>query len=129
MNRNFAVFSSARRIRMEDQSYQENLAWRIFQETDPPEPMKTRIKVAKGEFDAVKKITRQLPTRIFGRILGAPQEDLPWLVQKGDELIANTNPDFTDNVQDKMTTDEYRMMPFNSPAGAELFECPQRIRR
>ncbi|MCX8508656.1 MAG: cytochrome P450, partial [Rhodobacteraceae bacterium] len=34
---------------------------------------------------------------------------------------ANTDPDFTDHVLDKMTTDEFRMMPFNSPAGAELF--------
>jgi cytochrome P450 len=42
-------------------------------------------------------------------------------VEKGDALIANTDPDFTAHVLDKMTTDEFRMMPFNSPAGAELF--------
>lgn len=149
MNRNFAVFSSARGIRMEDQSYEEYLARRTFQEIDPPEHMKTRIKVAKafskpvvaqfeqdlrditneildntlelGEFDAVKLIARQLPMRMLGRILGTPDEDLPWLVEKGDALIANTDPDFTDHVLDQMTTDEYRMMPFNSPAGAELY--------
>lgn len=149
MNRNFAVFSSARGIRMEDQTYEEYLARRTFQETDPPEHMKTRIKVAKafskpvvadfeepirelcdeildealelGEFDATKVIARQLPMRMLGRILGTPDEDLPWLVEKGDALIANTDPDFTDHVLDKMTTDEYRMMPFNSPAGAELY--------
>ena len=44
-----------------------------------------------------------------------------WLVEKGDALIANTDPDFTDHVLDKLDTDEYRMMPFNSPAGAELY--------
>ena len=48
MNRNTAVFSSARGIRMEDQSYEEYLARRTFQETDAPEHMKTRIKVAKA---------------------------------------------------------------------------------
>jgi cytochrome P450 len=42
-------------------------------------------------------------------------------VDKGDALIANTDPDYTAHVLDKMTTDEFRMMPFNSPAGAELF--------
>ena len=36
-------------------------------------------------------------------------------------LIANTDPEFTDHVLDKMDTDEFRMMPFNSPAGAELY--------
>ena len=149
MNRNFAVFSSARGIRMEDQTYEEYLARRTFQETDPPDHMKTRIKVAKAfskpviaefendiraicaeildrvleekEFDAVKIIARELPMRMLGRILGTPDADLPWLVERGDALIANTDPDFTDHVLDKMTTDEFRMMPFNSPAGAELF--------
>ncbi|MYM56184.1 cytochrome P450 [Thalassovita mangrovi] len=149
MNRQPQVFSSARGIRMEDQTYEEYLARRTFQETDPPEHMMTRIKVAKafskpviaefendirklcddildvalqkGAFDATKDIARQLPMQMLGRILGLPEEDLPWLVEKGDALIANTDPDFTDHVLDKMTTDEFRMMPFNSPAGAELY--------
>ena len=143
------LLSSARGIRMEDQTYEEYLARRTFQETDAPEHMKTRVKVAKafskpviaqfegiirdlcgpildaalekGTFDATKEIARQLPMRMLGRIVGLPDEDLPWLVEKGDALIANTDPDFTRHVLDKMTTDEFRMMPFNSPAGAELF--------
>ncbi len=149
MNRNFKVFSSARGIRMEDQSHEEYLARRTFQETDPPEHMKTRIKVARAfsktviaefeddirglavgvldralqaqEFDATRVIARQLPMFVLGRILGTPEADLPWLVEQGDALIANTDPDFTDHVLDKMDTDEFRMMPFNSPAGAELY--------
>jgi len=155
MNGNAKVFSSARGIRMEDQSYEEYLARRTFQETDAPEHMKTRIKVAKafskpviaqfegdiralcdeildtalplGTFDATKEIARQLPMRMLGRIIGTPDEDLPWLVEKGDALIANTDPDFTDHVLDKMDTDAYRMMPFNSPAGAELYEYAKEL--
>ncbi len=143
------LLSSARGIRMEDQSYDEYLARRTFQETDPPEHMATRIKVAKAfskpvvagfeeqiralcaeildaalareTFDATKEIARELPMRMLGRILGTPDADLPWLVEKGDALIANTDPDFTDHVLDRMQTDEYRMMPFNSPAGADLY--------
>jgi cytochrome P450 len=108
---------------MEDQTYEEYLARRTFQETDAPEHMKTRVKVAKafskpviaqfegssatfaapssmrrwpkGTFDATKEIARQLPMRMLGRIVGLPDEDLPWLVEKGDALIANTDPDFT----------------------------------
>ena len=143
------LLSSARGIRMEDQTYEEYLARRTFQETDAPDHMQTRVKLAKafskpvvagfeqvirdltgpildaalakGTFDATKEIARQLPMRMLGRILGLPDEDLPWLVEKGDQLIANTDPDFTSHVLDKMTTDEFRMMPFNSPAGAELY--------
>lgn len=150
MNGNFEVFSSAQGIRMEDQTYEEYLARRTFQETDPPEHMKTRVKVArafskdvigqfesvirelcveildkalaKDEFDATKDIARELPMRVLGRILGTPDEDLPWLVEKGDALIANTDPDFTEHVLDKMTTNEFRMLPFNSPAGADLYQ-------
>ena len=150
LNRDTGLMSSAQGIRMEDQSYEEYLARRTFQETDPPEHMKTRIKVAKafsapvvagfeaqirqlcdeildvalekGTFDATKEIARQLPMRMLGQILGTPEADLPWLVEKGDALIANTDPDFTEHVLDKMDTDAYRLMPFNSPAGAELFD-------
>jgi len=149
MNKNTAVFSSARGIRMEDQSYEEYLARRTFQETDPPEHSQTRmllmrafsrtvmaqyeddirtlcreildVALAKGTFDATKDIARQLPMRMLGRVLGLPEADLPWLVEKGDALIANTDPDFTSHVLDRMDTDEFRMMPFNSPAGAELY--------
>ena len=149
LNRQTDLLSSAQGIRMEDQSYEEYLARRTFQETDPPDHMATRIKVAKafskpvmaafedyiraicvdsldsvlpqGTFDATKAIARELPMRMLGRIIGTPDEDLPWLVEKGDALIANTDPDFTTHVLDKMTTDEFRMMPFNSPAGADLY--------
>ncbi|MDP5218599.1 cytochrome P450 [Ruegeria sp. 2205SS24-7] len=149
MNKNTEVFSSARGIRMEDQSYEEYLARRTFQETDPPEHSQTRMKLFKAfsrttmaqyeddirqicvdilddvlereTFDATKEIARQLPMRMLGRIVGLPDEDLPWLVEKGDALIANTDPDFTSHVLDKLETDEFRMMPFNSPAGAELY--------
>ncbi|MDK3018969.1 cytochrome P450 [Pseudodonghicola flavimaris] len=149
MNKNTAVFSSARGIRMEDQSYEEYLARRTFQETDPPEHSQTRMllmrafsrpvmaqyendirqlcdeildaALEKGTFDATREIARQLPMRMLGRVMGLPEADLPWLVEKGDALIANTDPDFTSHVLDKMDTDEFRMMPFNSPAGAELY--------
>jgi len=46
----------------------------------------------------------------------------PWLVEKGDALIGNSDPDFTEHVVDKMDTSAYRMMPFRSPAGLELYE-------
>ena len=156
-NRNSALLSSAQGIRMEDQSREEYLARRTFQETDPPEHSVTRKIVNEAfskkiidqsediirnlcndildnalshdEFDAASLISRQLPMRMLGRVLGLPAEDLDWLVTKGDELIANLDPDYTDFVLDKVDTDEFRLMPFRSPAGAQLFEYAKKIMR
>ncbi|WP_299745601.1 cytochrome P450 [uncultured Tateyamaria sp.] len=144
------LFSSAQGIRIEDQSHEEYLARRTFQETDPPEHTVTRRAVnpafAKpvvaqfeplirelaqnivaealehSEFDAVDKIAKRLPMLMLGRILGVPDADLDWLVERGDALIGNTDPDFTNTVIDKVDTDAYRMMPFRSPAGVELYD-------
>ena len=148
-NRQTDLLSSARGIRIEDQSHEEYMARRTFQETDPPEHTRTRMRVAKafsrqviagfedtirqlcndildqalseGEFDAAKAISRQLPMRMLGQILGIPDKDLDWLVTKGDELIANTDPEYTEHVHDKVDTDDFRLMPFRSPAGADLY--------
>lgn len=150
MIRDTETFTSARGIRMEDQSHAEYLARRTFQETDGAEHRKVRMKVARafsgpviktfeeeiralcrdildhalglGEFDATAEIARQLPMQMLGRILGLPEADLPWLVEKGDALISNTDPDFTAHVLDRLETDAFRLMPFNSPAGAELYD-------
>jgi len=157
LNRNFELLSSARGIRMEDQSYEEYLARRTFQETDPPEHSRTRILVSKafskpvvaqfegqikaicdaildeaierGSFDAVKGVARQLPMRLLGQIIGVPDSDLDWLVEKGDQLIANTDPEFTEHVLDQADTEAYRLMPFRSPAGAELFDYAKALMR
>lgn len=155
LNSDPALMSSAQGIRMEDQTHEEYLARRTFQETDPPEHTRVRRLVAKAfskpvlagfeeqiraictdildqamaqrELDAVEGIARQLPMRILGRILGTPNEDLEWLVEKGDALIANTDPDFTAHVLDQADTDAYRFMPFRSPAGAELYDYARRM--
>ena len=149
------TFSSAQGIRIEDQSHEEYMARRTFQETDPPEHSVTRRAVnpafAKpviaqfeplirdlardivtdaldyAEFDAVERIAKRLPMLMLGRILGVPEADLDWLVTRGDALIGNTDPDFTDTVIDKVDTDAYRMMPFRSPAGVELYDYAEDI--
>ncbi len=149
------TFSSAQGIRMEDQTYEEYMARRTFQETDGMEHRKVRMKVAKpfsapviagfdaqirdlcgpildraleqGSFCATREIARELPMRMLGQILGTPEEDLQWLVDKGDALMANSDPEFTEHVVDQMDTDAYRLMPFNSPAGAELYQYAREL--
>ena len=154
-NRNFELLSSSRGIRLEDQSYEEYLARRTFQETDPPEHTHMRMLVGKafsrrviteyektirelcdeildqslplGEFDAVKEIARQLPMRMLGQIIGVPDDDLDWLVTKGDELIAASDPEYASPLAMDDDSDEYRLLPFRSPAGAELYDYAKRL--
>ncbi len=154
-NGNNAVFSSGQGIRIEDQSHEEYMARRTFQETDPPEHRQTRRFLnpafsrpaiaqyedlvralaadiveqafATDEFDAVDALAKQLPMMMLGRILGVPDADLPFLVEKGDALIGNSDPDFTDTIVDKVDTDAYRFMPFRNPAGVELYDYAQSV--
>jgi cytochrome P450 len=81
----------------------------------------------RGRFDLVTDVARQLPMRMLGRLLGAPEEDYGYLVDRGDALIGNTDPEFTEHVVDQTDTSEYRLMPFRSPAGVELFTYAQKL--
>ena len=149
-SRNTDVFSSRLGIRLEDMDPEETEARRTLMEMDAPEHTRLRRLVSrpfapknvneyedavrslaidvldglKGEreFNFVQTIARELPMRMLGRLLGLPDEDLEWLVQRGDALIGNTDPDFTDYVVDQVDTSAYRLLPFRSPVALELFE-------
>ena len=155
LNKNYELLSSAKGIRIESQSDEEYEARKTFQETDPPHHTHQRMllnkafsrpEVAKfeqrireitvglidknldiGEFDATKNIACELPMRMLGQILGVPEEDTGWLVEKGDSLISNTDSDYTDFVVDKVDTEEYRLLPFRSPAALELFDYANKL--
>ncbi len=143
------VFSSRMGIRLEDMSAEETEARRTLMEMDAPEHTRLRRLVSRpfaprsiadyedsvralaaqvldalrgrDEFDFVHDVARELPMRMLGRLLGLPDDDLEWLVQRGDALIGNTDPDFTDYVVDQVDTSDYRLLPFRSPVSLELF--------
>jgi cytochrome P450 len=143
------VFSSARGIRLEDMDPEETEARRTMMELDPPQhtayrrlvgaPFSRREVLAyedsvrllaravlenvrgKSHFDFVGEVARQLPMRMLASLLGVPEEDGHWLVDKGDALIGNADPEFTTHPVDLVDTEQYRLMPFRSPAGIELF--------
>ncbi len=152
-SRHTELFSSRLGIRMEDMSEEETEARRTMMEMDSPEHTRLRRLVARPftpravadyegavrelaqevlvnlqgetEFDFVRSIARELPMKMLGRLLGLPDEDLDWLVSRGDALIGNSDPDFTDFVVDQTDTSEYRLLPFRSPVAIELFEYAQ----
>jgi cytochrome P450 len=150
VSRNSEIFSSRLGIRLEDMDEEETEARRTLMEMDAPEHTQLRRLVSRpfspksvaeyedsvreiaveiieklrgqDEFDFVQAVSRELPMRMLGRLLGLPAEDLDWLVQRGDALIGNSDPEFTDYVVDKVDTSAYAKLPFRSPVSLELFE-------
>lgn len=151
------TFTSTRGIRLEEMSPQETDARRTIMELDPPEHTRLRRLVNRGftrravaayedtirqlavlvieralprrEFDFVTDVARELPMRMLGRLLGVPDDDGSWLVSLGDALIANADPEFTEHPVDLTDTDEFRLMPFRSPAALELFQYAEEVAR
>jgi len=149
-SRNTDVFSSRQGIRLEDMDPEETEARRTLMEMDSPEHTRLRRLVSRPfapksvneyedairqlavevldsldgerEFNFVQRVARELPMRMLGRLLGLPDDDLDWLVSRGDALIGNSDPDFTEFVVDQVDTSEYRLLPFRSPVALELFE-------
>lgn len=150
VSRQFDDYTSRQGIRLEEMTPEETEARRTMMEMDPPEHTRLRRMVSKvftrriveeyeqqirdlaievvdeaiehDEFDYVDQVAKQLPMRMLGRLLGTPDSDGDRLVELGDALLGNTDPEFTDHVVDQVDTDAYRMMPFRSPAGYELFD-------
>jgi cytochrome P450 len=80
------------------------------------------------EFDFVGAISRELPIRFLCSIFTVPQDDADRLIRWGDRMIANQDPELSDAVIDRIDTEEYRMLPFRSPAALEVFEYADRQR-
>jgi len=153
VSRDVDTFTSADGIRLEEMDEEESEARRTMMEMDPPDHTRYRRLVSKGftrrsvesyeeairqlaidvveaalehdEFDFVKLIAEQLPMRMLGRLLGTSDEDGHKLVEWGDALLGNTDPDFTDYPVDLVDTEEFRMVPFRSPASLQIFQFAQ----
>ncbi len=154
VSRDVETFTSSKGIRLEEMDEEETAARRTMMELDPPEHTRYRRLVSKGftrrtvetyedairalavevveralqndTFDFVHDVAEELPMRMLGRLLGTSDADGRQLVAWGDALLGNTDPDFTDFPVDLTDTDEFRMVPFRSPASIEIFRYAQR---
>jgi cytochrome P450 len=75
-----------------------------------------------GPFDFVDAVAKEVPIRVLARVMGLPAADLDLFIDLGDRLIANTDPDVTDVVWGRDDTDAYRLFPFRSPYGKQLWD-------
>ena len=149
--KNWRVYSSELGgANLEDLDEEQRKARQSMLETDPPRHTRLRGLVSKWftpksvaqyeglvrqltriildealqhkEFDFIDKIAAQLPIQVLARILGVPPEDTPKLIEWGDKMMGNTDPDVADVLWDSKEAEKYRLYPFRSPAALEVFE-------
>lgn len=153
VSRDVETFTSTKGIRLEEMDAEETEARRTLMEFDPPDHTRYRRLVSKGftrrrvesyedtirqlaievieralgepEFDFVQAIAEELPMRMLGRMLGTSDEEGHQLVAWGDALLGNTDPEFTDFPVDLTDTEQFRMVPFRSPASIQIFQWAQ----
>ncbi len=80
-----------------------------------------------GEFDFIEEVAKQLPIQVLCRILGVPLEDDNRLIEWGDRMIGNTDPDLGGLHPGSPESAKYRLYPFRSPYAMELFNYGHEI--
>ncbi|MBS1677981.1 MAG: cytochrome P450 [Actinobacteria bacterium] len=76
-----------------------------------------------GEFDFVREVSSEIPMQVFAEILGIPQGERREIIEIGDRLLGNQDPEFAVTE----TADEHRNLPFSHPAALEMFEFGRRL--
>ena len=68
-----------------------------------------------GEFDLVHELAAPIPIRVLADILGLPDEHLPQLIELGDRLLVDTDPEYVGERAYDGEREEDRYKPFGSP--------------
>ncbi len=71
-------------------------------------------------FDLVHELAAPIPIRVLAQVAGLPEEALPRLVQLGDRLLVDTDPDVVGELAFTGEREEDRYKPFGSPWADEL---------
>ena len=143
---------------LEDLTPEEVEARKSMLDTDPPAHTRLRALVNKGftprvvntyeerirglargilaqaferdSFDWVEDVASEIPMWVFSEIMGLPVDDRRLLIELGDKLLGNTDPEVVgeENVRDLTATDpSIRLLPFSSPFAADLIDYGCRL--
>ncbi|MFJ1548450.1 cytochrome P450 [Streptomyces sp. NPDC088246] len=85
--------------------------------------------LAKGTFDFVADVSADFPINVLARLLDVPPEDNQQLIDWGNRIIGNTDPDYADVLLHSKESEKYRDLPFRSPASLEVFEYGRELAR
>jgi cytochrome P450 len=81
------------------------------------------VALPKREFDFVHEIASEIPMQVFAEILGVPQSERREIIEIGDRLLGNADPEYAADSDD----DAHRHLPFSSPAALEMFAFGRRL--
>ncbi|MFF7790923.1 cytochrome P450 [Streptomyces sp. NPDC007991] len=85
--------------------------------------------LAKGRFDFVADVSADFPINVLARLLDVPPEDNQKLIDWGNRIIGHTDPDYADVLLHSEESEQYRDLPFRSPASLEVFEYGRELAR
>ncbi|WP_243060104.1 cytochrome P450 [Nocardioides sp. SR21] len=82
-----------------------------------------------GEIDFVKMISADFPIQVLARLLDVPGEDTGQLIAWGNEMVANSDPDYAKVLLDAEESEQYRHLPFRSPTVQDVWDYGNDLRR
>ena len=82
-----------------------------------------------SEFDFVEKVSADFPINVLVRLLDVPVSDTGMLIDWGNQMIGNTDPDYSEHLITDPDSDHYKHLPFRSPASLEVFEYGRELAR
>lgn len=85
--------------------------------------------LAKGTFDFVADVAADFPINVLARLLDVPPEDNQQLIDWGNRIMGNTDPDYADVLLHSEESEQYKDLPFRSPASLEVFEYGRELAR
>ena len=85
--------------------------------------------LTESEFDFVEKVSADFPIQVLVRLLDVPETDTGKLIDWGNEMVGNTDPDYTKYLADSPESEQYKHLPFRSPTTQEVFEYGRELAR
>lgn len=82
------------------------------------------------EFDFVESVAAEIPMWVFSEIMGLPVDDRRLIIELGDKILGNTDPDVVGEeyvVERALKDPELRLLPFSSPFSLELIEYGRKL--
>jgi cytochrome P450 len=84
--------------------------------------------LAEPEFDFVQRISADFPIQVLARLLDVPKQDTGQLIAWGNEMVGNTDPDYTEHQLDTPESEQYKHLPFRSPTTQDVFDYGRALR-
>jgi len=81
-------------------------------------------------FDWVEDVAAEIPMWVFSEIMGLPVSDRKLIIELGDKILGNTDPDVVGEefvVERALRDPKLRLLPFSSPFSLDLIDYGRRL--